>query len=462
MKKLLPSAFLIGLFTAGSLSALAQQYINPYVLGDSDYSCSNNSFIKDSLKKHDEGSAAIGAFNEGMCNLDGQKGNYKTKKQDIPKAMDYFQKAIGWNGGGRHPGYIGWRFLGQGTPDVPPNREMAEHWLHYAAKEQQDSAAYYNLGAAYLKGDVLPQDNKLAVENLTEAVKRQEPNATSVLAKLYREGKIVSQNLELADQLSRMEPEFAEQTAKRFRQEQDSSENLERTLLQIRADSHAAMMNILTQGISDLATQAATPNAITVATNQQVSNINATAANVQAAQAQAAQQRAAQERAQAQEKLNQALSREATRSQGSGSTIQPVSSGRLLAKQSGDGSSYNGPSNMTALIGQGEPTASISQPSPKYGEDMIRCISLVGRRPGDGGTWTTFRNGCQQALNIAIVYLGRGGAQDIGPGLEREVWGVETPHPAACLHGYIPVEYGGTASVKYEDIRYSCLHTGQF
>lgn len=346
MRLLLLFVLSMGLVAAASVPARAQVYVDHTMLRDSDYRCyGSDGTIKDALKKNDLDLAAFAASGQGVCELDGRKGGGNYKKQDVPKAILYFQKSMGWGGHSSEPGYIGYRFLGQGFPAVPANREMADYWLHKAVTQLHDVTAQYNLGLAYLKGDVLPKDDKQAVENLTAAVKRSDPHAAQLLSDLYREGKVVPQNIDLADSLSAMVPVFLARENQELSDKQASADNLERQLAQIRADSHAAMMNTLTQGIANLAVQASTPNAMTTATNQQISNINATAANVQAAQ----QRRLAE----AQEKLNQALAREAAKTNPGGSTSP---SSDLKAKQSGvDVASVEVPTYRASAPGGGLP-----------------------------------------------------------------------------------------------------------
>jgi TPR repeat protein len=283
----------------GSIACTAQDYRSTYVLDETDYSCeSPGSQMKHFTKTGETSVASLVAFEAGICLLDGRKKE-KTQKQDVAKAVEWFRKSAELDSIRSQPkaGYVGYRFLGQGSPSVPADPEMAVMWLRFGAKNWRDSMAMYNLGLAYLKGDVLGKDNKQAVDWLTEAVKLQNASAATVLAEIYKEGKIVPQNMDLAAALSKMAPQYATEEADRGARDRASSEQLEATLGQIRADSHAAMLSTLTQGISNLAVQATTPNAIQTAANEQVSQINATAAR--------------QQNASAQDELNKALARQA-------------------------------------------------------------------------------------------------------------------------------------------------------
>jgi TPR repeat protein len=211
-----------------------------------------------------------------LCSLDGKLGKEEKHTQpNIPQALEWSKIALeeinaenqesgavkfdpmksGTYGTNRFS-FIGYRFLGQGEPVIQANPEVAETWLLQAAeyasgggplnrKFGHDSPsgpenlsmsygvdAQYDLGLAYLKGDVLHPDVAKGLNWLKEAAANRDSHATVLLGLLYKEGVVVSQDNSLGDELLNAAPWL-------YAREQVGLENFEKGVAHDRAESSA-------------------------------------------------------------------------------------------------------------------------------------------------------------------------------------------------------------------------------
>jgi len=263
-----------------------------------------------------------------ICDLDGRLGeNGKVTHPDYAQALEWSKKAMDEidavrkkyeaSNGPSHEGpfsldhrydFLGYRYLGQGEPPVQPNAEMALAWLTLAAKNVEvfplaepftlddlplsyGVDAEYNLGLAYLKGDVLPQDTAKGLSWLTAAAANQDAHATVLLGLLCKEGIVVPKDDDASQKLFELAPRFfaieeAEQRndAKMHAGFEAQTRQLFAQLDAIHAQGRQDMFNAAIGGFSSAFPEVATaaPLAIQSATAQQLANLDSKEQSIEA------------------------------------------------------------------------------------------------------------------------------------------------------------------------------------
>ncbi len=265
MKRLAVLLLALSFFVFHNTNVSAQNYYGLYVIGDENITpyALNVGFYKGNYKKDlkkGDHQACDDAFKVAMSYLDGRKGdigNEKSMKANEAQAIEWFQKALSscsvddfsgpTHDASKYAGYVGYRFLGQGTPAVKPNAQLAELWLLRGAKENRykDSNAAYNLAVAYLKGDVLPQNSGQAMHWLEVAVTGQNARATRLLAELLRDGKVVPQDLQRSMALLGTVPELEAREGRKHSNEVAAREQGQQEAAQRAAANHTSFADIL-------------------------------------------------------------------------------------------------------------------------------------------------------------------------------------------------------------------------
>ena len=272
-------------------SSLRPDYMT-YYIGDNHGTGNgfNKGYYKEKLKGGDLEYAGYLACDLAIAYLDGVDGNKKIKPNE-QEALKWLQN-IPLSAMKKQPcdyGHIGYRLLGQGKPAIPANPAEAERWLTIAATSDiYTREPRYNLGVAYLRGDIIPRDNAKAVHFIKQASDEHLSWAMILYAELLTEGKLVPQNLNQAQRLLTMAKAHAESEEDAYQSELQQKGELDAELARMDAQHHAEMLGVISQGLANMANVAATPTATQTASNQAQANIAAAGAQDQALAAQRA------------------------------------------------------------------------------------------------------------------------------------------------------------------------------